>query len=212
MTERSHGKVRPSLPRLKELPAEPLPPRDRTAGRDALGRFAAGSKQPGARSRGWRKALVQLAGPNVVGPEVQKLASESATLYRARLAELAHQGPTVSALVAEGARSSVLSSHLAARALAVGVETAKGRALLDLSMKLGQRGERTSVSAYDLAQRLAEAERQKNPARPPWLDAAGADVDDDEPEDAESGDAPESRPEASTRELDPMRPERTDAE
>ncbi len=174
--ERSHGKARPSLPRLKDLRATPLPAKDRTAGRDALGRFAPGNRQS-ARSKGWRKALVQLAGPHISSRDVHKLASESAGLFRACLAELPCDGPTVSRVLAESARSSVVSTHLAARALEVGIETAKGRALLELSMKLGQRAERTAVTAYDLAQRLAEAERRK-PLDMSWLHAG---TEPDEP-------------------------------
>lgn len=82
-------------------------------------------------------------------------------------------------MLAESARSSVVSTHLAARALELGVETTKGRALLELSMKLGQRAERTAVTAYDLAQRLAEADRKAQPmAHLAWLNAG---IETDEP-------------------------------
>lgn len=162
--ERSQGKLRPSRPRLKDLRTEPHPPLDRTVGRDASGRFAPGYKGS-TRGKGWKRAITRLAGPHVKGPELHAIAGDAGSLFRAWLAELPHDGPTVSAIVAEGSRSAVLSAHLAARALEVGLETAKGRALLELSVKLGQRAERTAVTAYDLSQRLAEAEHG-TPARP----------------------------------------------
>jgi hypothetical protein len=130
------------------------------------GRFAPGHKS--AKGRGWKRAIRELAGPNFTDPELKGLAGDAGSLYRARLAELPHVGPTVSAIVAEGARSSVLSARFAARALELGLDTQEGQRALEMSMRLGQRAERTSVSALDLATRLAESERKK-PQAWPWL-------------------------------------------
>jgi hypothetical protein len=201
--ERSQRKLRPSLPRLKDLRAVPLPAKDRSVGRGADGRFAPGNRHS-SRSRGWRKALVQLAGPHIASSDVQRLASDSATLFRACLAELPCDGPTVSRVLAESARSSVVSTHLAARALELGIETAKGRALLELSMKLGQRAERTAVTAYDLAQRLAEAQRKAEPmGHLAWLNAGIDDAPGAPPANAhapaEGDDAPEQADAAAGR-------------
>lgn len=178
MTERSHGKARPSLPRAAELPV-PHPPPDRGQGRDARGRFAPGNRQS-ARSRGWRRAIAQLASGHVATAEQAKLAGDSGSLYRATLSTLPYQGPLTNPIAADNARSAVLSAHLASAALAAGVTTAKGRQLLELSLKLGQRAERTAVTLLDLTTRLAEAERKRNPQPFPWLDAAEDDEDEDE--------------------------------
>lgn len=154
--ERSQRKLRPSLPRLKDNRAEPLPPAERGQGRDASGRFAPGHK--GTKGKGWKRALARLSHAELSDAELKPLLGDSASLFRAQLAELPNTGAIVSTVVAEGSRSAVLSAYCAARALEVGIETEKGGRLLELSVKLGQRAERTAVTAYDLSQRLAAAE------------------------------------------------------
>jgi hypothetical protein len=168
--ERSKGKARPALPRSSDL-AVPQPPLDPRQGRDANGRFSPGNRT--ARGRGWKRALGKLAGDELA-PELRQLAGDAGSLYRARLAELPHQGPTVSSLVAEGARSSVLSARFAARAFELGLDTDAGRAALETSMRLGQRAERTSISAIDIASRLATADERR---RPSGLTALRAEVE-----------------------------------
>jgi hypothetical protein len=158
--ERSKGKARPALPRSSDL-AVPQPPPDPRQGRDVNGRFTSGNRT--ARGRGWKRAIGQLAGSELA-PELRQLAGDAGSLYRARLGELPHQGPTVSSLVAEGARSSVLSARFAARAFELGLDTDAGRAALETSMRLGQRAERTSISAIDIAVRLAVADERRHPS------------------------------------------------
>jgi hypothetical protein len=173
--ERSHGKARPTLPRATDLPVPP-PSADRRVGRDQKGRFAPGHRQS-ARSRGWRRAVAQLSTGLVPTAEQAKLAGDSGTLYRATLAVLPCESPLTNPIAAEHARSAVLSTHFAAAALEAGVTTVKGKRLLEMSLKLGQRAERTAVSLLDLTTRLAEAERKRAPSSFPWLTA-----DADEPE------------------------------
>jgi hypothetical protein len=162
--ERSHGKLRPALPRSSDL-AVPQPPPDRRQGRDARGRFAPGHRS--TRGKGWQAAIRRLAQRELADPELRGIANDSGSLFRARLAELPDNGATVSALVAEGSRSSVLSARFAARAIEVGLDTDDGRRALEMSMRLGQRAERSSVTALDMAQKLAEARRQ---AEPSWIE------------------------------------------
>lgn len=183
--ERSHGKLRPALTRASDLTIPQAMP-DRLHGRDARGRFAPGSKS--ARGRGWKRAIRELAGP-LAEAEVRQLSGDAGSLLRATLSTLPYQGPLVTPLVAENARSTVLAARFAARALELGLDSKAGREALELSMRLGQRAERTAVTAWDLATRAAEAER-KRPRDVPWLVdappsspvAASADADDAEPD------------------------------
>jgi hypothetical protein len=171
LVERSQRKLRPSLPRLKDLHAAPQPPKDPTAGRDAQAASLRATDRARAAEAGARRWCSSPA-PTSAASKCTSSPATAAACSAHAWPELPCEGPTVSALVAEGARSTVLSTHLAARALAVGIETAKGRALLDARMKLVQRAERTAVTAYDLAQRLAEAQRKANPnAGLAWLHA-----------------------------------------
>lgn len=180
--EHSHGKARPTLPRSADLPVPPAAP-DRRQGRDGKGRFAPGHRQS-ARSRGWRRAIAQLASGQASTAEQAKLAGDSGTLYRATLATLPCEGPLTNPIAAEHARTAVLSAHFAGAALAAGVTTVRGRQLLELSLKLGQRAERTAVTLLDLTTRIAEAERKRNPPTLPWLQTTADDDDDDDEPDA----------------------------
>lgn len=195
MLERSQGKLRSLRPRSSDL-AVPQPAPERSQGRDERGRFAPGHKS--ARGKGWKRAIRSLAGPGISDPELHALAGDAGSLYRARLGELPHQGATVSAIVAEGARSSVLSARFAAKALELGLDTDAGMKALELSMRLGQRAERTSITALDVATKLAEAERRK-PQPWPWLVADEAaststSTTTDESDGSDGSDAAASQP------------------
>lgn len=103
----------------------------------------------------WQRALAQIVDPGLVkDPEVRELASQSSSLYRARCDELPCGGPTVSGLIAEGARSTVLSARYAHKALELGLDTPDGQKAMELSMKLGVRAERTALAAYDMSLKL----------------------------------------------------------
>lgn len=197
--EHSHGKARPTLPRAADLPVPPPAP-DRRQGRDNKGRFAAGHRQS-ARSRGWRRAIAQLSAGQLKTDDQVKLANDSGTLYRATLATMPCEGPLTNPIAAEHARTAVLSAHFAGAAIAAGVTTAKGRQLLELSLKLGQRAERTAVTLLDLTTRLAEAERKRTPPTYPWLQGiADDDTDDQRHGAADASAGSETTSESSTNE------------
>ena len=166
MLERSKGKLRPGLARASDL-AVPQAMPDRRQGRDDHGRYVGGNAS--ARGRGWKRAIRELAGPNVTAPEALQLSGDAGSLYRALLSTLPYQGPLVNPIAAESARASVLAAHFAARALELGLDTKPGRDALELSLRLGQRAERTAVTAWDLATRAAEAERRRPTGGFPWL-------------------------------------------
>jgi hypothetical protein len=188
--ERSHGRLRPTLPRSSDL-AVPQATPDRRQGRDERGRFAPGHRS-GARGKGWQQAIRRLAHSQLDDPELRGLANDAGSLFRARLHELPDRGPTISALVAEGARSSVLSARFAARAVEIGLDTDDGRRALELSMRLGQRAERSSVTALDVATRLAEARRRD---APDWLTTWRSEPEN-EPDVAETTESATDAPDA----------------
>lgn len=172
MLERSKGKLRPGLARASDLPVPQSPP-DRRQGRDEHGRFAPGHAS--TRGRGWRRAVRSMLPAGVTDAAAVAVANDAASLFRAVSAELPADGPAVGPLVAEHARSAVAASWAFAEASRLGLATSEGRALLELSMRLGQRAERTIVTAFDLATRLRAARAQKGGSDTPWLvPAAGS--------------------------------------
>jgi hypothetical protein len=167
--ERSHGKARPTLPRSSDL-NDRRPPEtdDKPNGqRGPGGRFAKGNAI--AVGHGWRKAIRKMlgrAGEGIEQEDMRQLTRESWRVYRAFMQELPHDGAQVSSLVASRARHSVLSAHLVGLAAEAGLSTEKGMKLLELSTKFDQRAERLCVTAMDVAERLAAAERQRRTKNP----------------------------------------------
>lgn len=165
--EQSHGKARPTLPRLADvraLPPAAEPNRDRGAG----GRFAAGNGV--GRGRHWRHVLRKQLGREVEGPlaaEVESLASEAYSLAKAFLAELPSDGPGVRALVVARARATVMAARFAHRAWELGPDTLEGAKATETSLKYDQRAERLAVTSLDIATRLAR--RKPDGGDAPWL-------------------------------------------
>lgn len=165
MIERSQGKARCLRPRSSDLkPVESV--RDPSEGRDSHGRAAPGNRL--SIGQGWKATIRRATGLDAGNPVVEQLARDTTSIYFALLRQLPDDGPQVRPLVAERARSIVLSGYYANRAAEVGLDTDAGRAALELSMKLGQRAERTAISALDIATKLASAKPKTNPALE-WL-------------------------------------------
>jgi hypothetical protein len=155
--ERSNGKVRPTLPRASDLagvPAAAVP----AGNRDTKGRFQPGNAV--GTGRAWKYIIAKQVGRELKG-EAEPLAREAWTMYLARLREMPQDGPSVRSLLADACRSAVLSGRYATRAAEVGLDSDEGRGALELSMKLSARAERTTVTALDVATKLAAAERAK---------------------------------------------------
>ena len=171
MSEFSHGKARPTLPRARALAVAP-PVSEANHGRDAKGRFT--GKDSPAYGRGWKTLIARMAGRELSG-EALELGKASWRLYLALLSELPHDGPTVRTLAAAQARSAILSARYASRATELGLDTDAGMKSLELSVKLDMRAERLAVTSQDVAARLAKQERVRKPVVSPWLELESAD-------------------------------------
>jgi hypothetical protein len=153
--ERSRGKARPTLPRsrsLRPVGAVQL----RTECRTADGRFGAGNG--GGRGRGWKAAIAKMLGRDVVDlADVAATVAEDAwKLFAASIREMPSDGTNVRALVARKARHEALEGYWSAQALAK-LGTPEGSDAEDRATQHGQRAERLSVTALDIATKLADA-------------------------------------------------------
>jgi hypothetical protein len=135
-----------------------VPPPIRTVfSREQINAARSGRQQTASRFTRAQRALSKLVTPTIIkDKEIRELAGQASALYRARIEELIYETPTVSALIAEGSRSFVLSARYAHRATELGLDSPEGRLALELSMKLGARAERTAITALDLSARLAQ--------------------------------------------------------
>lgn len=154
--ERSHGKVRPGLPRASD--ARPAEAADKpTEGRDAHGHFAAGNRNGvGARFKNTvKKSLGTLAVPGEVGI----VASDARRVYHHVLGSFPSQAPAVRVLVAIHARHVALHAYYTSLAEAAGLDTDRGLKLLEVADRQSQRAERVLVSAQDMARVCAQTDR-----------------------------------------------------
>lgn len=161
--EQSHGKARPTLPRASDLQAVPAVP-ERARNHDERGRAAPGNTL--ARGRGWKTALRRMLGKGTTDAEAIAVADDAWRLFVAMLGELPHDGPIVRSLAMRKARHDALGAFWSARAALVGLATEEGIKCEERATVHGQRAERLTVTAIDVATRLAKARAD-----------AGADVD-----------------------------------
>lgn len=149
--ETSHGKARPTLPRASDLTA-PDPAPDRTAGRDASGRFTSGNPwAPGAK---WRHLVAEGLGRHLEGA-AGELGRTAYRLYRAFLADLPTDCASVRSLVAQRARAVALADAYARRAAELGLESTNGMAAASEALKWDARAERLAVTSLDVSSKLA---------------------------------------------------------
>jgi hypothetical protein len=170
MTERSHGKLRPSLPKAKDLPTV-LPVSDPSTGRGARGHFAPGNRH--GVDRAVRAQVKRWLGRGATDAQVEASLREARVAFKAELRTMPSKAPTVQRLMAAATRDGVLSAHLALKAVEHGLETPEGRAALELSMKLSARAERQSVTAWDLANRLSSRSTETQNPLLAAIEAAG---------------------------------------
>lgn len=153
--ERSHDKLRPALPRLKDQPAAGTA-RDRDGDHGPGGHFTNGNQA--AQGRGWKRAIrksLAAEGIELAAEELVVLVRDQRALYAALLAALPSDGPLVRLNAAALARNAVLAHYFALRALEHGPETEAGAAADARSVLHDQRVERLSATTYGLAARLA---------------------------------------------------------
>lgn len=176
--EKSHGKARPRLPRASDLHEKTAPPgavarteAERTRQRDASGRFACGNALAigrGAKA-GTRRMLGRSVG--VTDADVLQVTRDAERLYNATLRELPHDGVIVRQIVALLARHTALAAYWSARASAAGLGTDEGVKAAAESTRHGQRAERLSITALDVAKDLA---RMTEASRPDAFEAMAA--------------------------------------
>jgi hypothetical protein len=158
MSETSHGKARPSLPRSNELAAVQSE-RDPLEGRDATGRFAPGN--PISQGQRWKASIKKLLGRGATNEQAQSVAREAFRLYLAVMRELPSDGATARMLAALQARHAALAAHYTNQAAEAGLDTEAGKELLELASKHGQRAERLAVTCLDVATKHAIAKKHK---------------------------------------------------
>lgn len=146
--ETSHGKARPTLPRASDLtPVESVdkPRQGRTRG----GHFAAGNRLGvGAR---WKNTLKKALGNSTADGELGIVAADAARVALHVLRSLPSDAAPVRVLVNIHARHVALNAYFTAKAEEAGLDSERGRKLLDVADRQSQRAERVLVTAHDLA-------------------------------------------------------------
>lgn len=162
--ELSKGKVRPGLPRVKGLAVVATEP-ERSANHDTGGHFTLRNKAAAGRSV--KQMLKRQLGKDATDANVQRLYSDTRTLFLAELARMPNRSPAVQRDLCARARWSALSAWYATRAAELGLDTPEGLALVDVSLKLDARAERLGVTALAISERLAKSAPKGDPLA--WL-------------------------------------------
>jgi hypothetical protein len=158
MSERSHGAMRPSLPRSSDLATVAEPVASPTAGRDAQGRFAAAN--PWAAAAKWRSLIAEGLGRDLEG-QAGELGKRAYRLFRAFLADLPVDCATVRSLVAQRARAATLADAYARRGQELGLDNPLGAAALAEALKWDARAERLTISSIDVANRMLAVAKKR---------------------------------------------------
>lgn len=147
--ERSHGKLRPGLPRASDLqpPAEPV--EKPTDGRAGHGHFAAGN--PIGKEARFTNAVKKSLGSKTATGEALIVSRDARRVFGTTLRSLPSDAAPVRALLAIYARHTALHAYYTVRAEALGLDTPEGLALLAVADRQSQRAERVLVTTHDLA-------------------------------------------------------------
>lgn len=159
--ERSHGKLRPGLPRLAELGSGDDTARSRTAGRDASGRFVPGNRVS-VRS-GDKAAVKALLGEGAGDGAAGAVARDAARIARALVGDMPNDRPAVRLLCTLAGRAAALAGWLTGEAEKAGLGTPAGLDLVDRATAQGQRAERLLVSALGTAKAVGGARDDDGP-------------------------------------------------
>ena len=156
--ERSHGKMRPALPRASDLtPVESGA--NPTAGRTPDGRFAGGNRvSVGNR---FKRTLRKVLGDRADNGEAGIVASDARRVFSHILRSLPSDAAPVRALLAVHARHMALHAFFTAKAAAAGLDTEAGQKLLEIADRQSQRAERVLVTVHDLARVHAAAAEKR---------------------------------------------------
>jgi hypothetical protein len=154
--EISHGKARSILPRSSDLSPVPAvrPPNHGTNGRFTPGNGA-------ARGRLAKQAIARALGIRSGDENVAVVAKDAMRVMAVVMRDMPSDAPTVVNLVALLARHSAVAAFFNVQADKHGLDSKDGKEALEAAMQHGQRAERLTVTALDVATRLAAAERAK---------------------------------------------------
>lgn len=158
--ERSHGKPRPTLPRASDLTVVGTVP-ERRRNQDERGRVVPDNDL--ARGRGWKQALRKMLGRGATDSEAIAVAEDAWRLFVGAMRELPHDGQNVRSLVMRKARHEAMSAYWSAKASLVGLDTEAGIEAEERATVHGQRAERLTVTAIDVATKLATTRRDQGP-------------------------------------------------
>ncbi len=157
--EQSHGKARPTLPRAKDLARlDAATVGEPSEWRGEAGRFAPGNQI--AVGRGWKHAISRALGRDAAEGDAWQIAADAWRVYLAILRELPHNGAAVRLNAARAARAFAVAGFYDARADAAGLDTDRGMLLADKAAAHWARAERHTVTAIDLATKLAGKRRR----------------------------------------------------
>ena len=149
-----HSKLRLASPRLKDVTPAPSV-REPSEGRTEGGRFAPGNRA--SVGHGWKATIRKGLGAGVDDAVVTELVRDAVKVYLGVLRSLPSDGPLVRSEAAAHARRAVLAGYFANEAARVGLLTADGRALVELSTKQDQAASRHATAARAQAHLEAEA-------------------------------------------------------
>jgi hypothetical protein len=159
MPERSHGKMRPSLPRASDLPTVVEPVAIPSVPRDSGGRFAPGASADRAENR-IRELIADGLGRGLQG-EGGELGRRAVRLYRAFLRDLPCVCTSVRSIVAQRARAATLADAYARLGMEHGIADPVGLGALQEAAKWDARAERLAVSALAESVRFAKVARER---------------------------------------------------
>jgi hypothetical protein len=171
VSERSKGKMRPSLVRSSDLvtvETEANP----TDGRGPDGRFAPGNRV--SVGSGCRRTQKKLLGPHA-GREDERLVRRDAfRVFTQTMLSMPSDAPPVRSLVSLHSRHVALAAYYGALASAAGLASDAGMTLQAVADRQSQRAERVLVTAIDVATKLlvraptaADLEREMREAAKP---------------------------------------------
>lgn len=179
MTERSKGKMRPSLVRASDLQAPPPEAGDKpTDERAAHGHFAAGNRS-GIAAR-FTATVKKALGSKTSTGEARIVTRDARRVMSHVLAALPSNAAPVRVLVAIHARHVALHGYYTCKAEAAGLDTERGLELLAVADRQSQRAERVLVTAQDVA-RTCAVQASKNRHLSRGSVPLGFVADDEEP-------------------------------
>lgn len=155
--ERSHGKLRPSLPRASDLGAQT--DGKPTDARTPDGRFAAGNRQ--ARAARFTHTIRKALGSKAATGEALVVARDARRVFGHVLAALPSDAAPVRALLSVYARHQSLHAYYTLKAEALGLDTPEGLKMLEVADRQSQRAERVLVTCHDIARVHATAARDR---------------------------------------------------